>query len=110
MIAPGARAVIDEGEIAGIRIHHRQRLQQALGVLVKPQDGLPVGFRQQPLQGALVALDFMDGLGLSPAFIDTKEADPNYSFNLFAGVARSSIRLGTHLDGATEPPSQPLLS
>jgi len=37
MIAPCAGFIVEEGQLIGIRVHHRQRTQQALGVLVQTQ-------------------------------------------------------------------------
>ena len=56
VIAPQARLMIGEGEMFRVRIHHRNRLQKPLRVLVQLRQVLLVSIAQEPVQRAAQAL------------------------------------------------------
>ena len=70
VIPPHPGAAMRKAQLLGIRIDHRQRPQQALGILMLLNQVFGVIFRQQTGQGAGLPLALLDGGGLLPAFVD----------------------------------------
>ncbi len=52
MIAPHPRAIIQERQVLGVRVDHRQRSQQPLRDLVALTDGFGIARRDEPGQRA----------------------------------------------------------
>ena len=73
MVAPGSRAIIQEGELVGPGVHYRQAAQQALGVAVGRQNGsLGLAFGQAR-QGAPFSLESVDAPGLLAVLVHRQD-------------------------------------
>jgi hypothetical protein len=66
VVPPGPGPVVEERQMTGIRIHHRQRPQQPLGVAVERQHVLPLASGQQPVQRPALPPHPVDGPGPLP--------------------------------------------
>ena len=64
VIAARARAIVEEGELVRVRIDHRQRPEQPLGVAMQADDVFPGLPREQAFQRAPGALQTVNRLGL----------------------------------------------
>lgn len=62
VVAPGAGAVVEEGQFPGVGIHHTQRTQQSLGVLVDLEDRVALVAGEHPFERLAFALEPVDGL------------------------------------------------
>ena len=69
VVAPGARAVVQEREALGKRIDDAQRSQEPLRVAVGGQDGRFVELVPQPVQRAGLALQLVDAARLLAALV-----------------------------------------
>ena len=75
VIAPHARAVIEEGETVRVRVHDRQRLDEALRILVQREDPVTLGSRMQARQRPPRTLRGVDCGGLRAPLIDCLYGD-----------------------------------
>jgi hypothetical protein len=93
VIAPGARLLVEEGQLLSVRIDHGQGSQQALRILVLLDDLLGGIACQQPLQGSglgwrcwIAAVCSRDSL-----MVSTTQRFSNSSSMSMAVVVRNSI-------------------
>ena len=70
MIAPHARERVGKRQFVDERIHHEQRLQQTLRVLMPPHDLAPLLLLQEAFERLLFTLQTVDGLRLLAVFVD----------------------------------------
>ena len=62
VVAARAGAVVEEGQFPGVGIHHTQRTQQSLGVLVDLEDRVALVAGEHPFERLAFALEPVDGL------------------------------------------------
>lgn len=78
MVAPGAGFVRQERQLMRERVHHLQRSQQPLRILVQPGQITLFARGQQPLQRLRLPLHGVDGMCLLP-----RQEDPGAKAGIF---------------------------